>query len=1346
MKLRIFFVCILALIVIPLSVSARSYPIIWSPERVNQTLGLGDTATVDVTFTSSEDLGPVELWIVPELEPFLTLSQNSFSVFQGGSYSLQLTCSIPFDIQTGLYDGTIHVRSDSATIPATLKVEIDVYDAVGVIGPEGGVVEVTDPESVIYGAKIDIKEDVLPVKNWFYISKCEVPHNLPASMKSAGECIDFGPTGFNFNDQILLSIPYNDYDNDGVVDGTTTLEQDITVLYFNPTSSKWEYSEIVDFNFDVNTVRIRTNHFSQYIPTTEIIAEVIIYVKDCKGNTVSAELVILEITSDDGVDVTHRAEPTEVSGKYHVKFIVDSPDLPIGEIGDLCYEWTNSWLWSATCTALKGIPPNMDYINCPILTGTLVGLFPELIPFSIKLNVGCLAAVGVARKGCAVSDSPANENPVTLMCDAFDATIEGVESLFGKNIYMQPIASVPGGGISFGAGQQVIVSGPSPSFPDLSIDACHTINVTIDSPGEHDIFSVEDEILFLGSAENDRGFIIPTSNIEWHIDGYLAQKPGDSFKRTLSGGNHEITLRAFDELGNEGSASVSICVTERPDAKNDTATTDENNSVTINVLANDFDINQCSGFVLVPPRITGVVFDGRGKVTITPAGYFVVFDPNGDFNDLKIGETATESFIYTIEDGGFATVNVTITGTGESDTDNDGVPDDDDNCPDHPNPGQENFDGDSQGDACDSDDDNDGVPDKYDMCPGTPMGVNVNVKGCPADEQDTDGDGVPDDYDDFPDDPNEWQDSDGDGIGDNADTDDDGDNFDDIVDNCPNVPNPDQLDSDGDGHGDACDAFPEDPNEWEDTDGDGTGNNADPDDDNDGLDDIVDNCPLVPNPDQADFDGDGIGDACDRDPHGQGGEGNSWGDPHLVTFDRLAYDFQGVGEFTLVRSLDDSLEIQTRMKPWGNSRVVSINSAVSMNVAEDRVVFYVDRTPALYLNGIPTTLETEVTQLPHGGRIELNQGIYIVIWPDSSRVRVHLRGSYLNLRILLSATRQGGVEGLLGNFDGERGNELVTRDGVTIGTRPSFNEFYKQYGESWRISQTQSLFDYIDGNTTDTHTDRTFPGGFVTTVVLSDSVRQQAEQICRDAGVTDPVYLEACILDVGVTGDSSFAEFPASVEAPEDSIQVDGFLGHTMENPAKSCFEIQQFGVVDGDRKYWIELPSGIFEMHCNFSSDTGGWTRVGALDTSTCYCGNDSIGDLRVDPDASMGKIPDTDVQALMTSTPDSPMELMYFSRSDGRYVWHALESVTDFDTSNKHTSSPFYCINWHCDDGTIDSSACGSEGQGCPVTAHGIGGFTKKIYVDSNFSRHIRGMHVNGNMCGLPNYERTSIWIYVR
>ena len=73
-----------------------------------------------------------------------------------------------------------------------------------------------------------------------------------------------------------------------------------------------------------------------------------------------------------------------------------------------------------------------------------------------------------------------------------------------------------------------------------------------------------------------------------------------------------------------------------------------------------------------------------------------------------------------------------------------------------------------------------------------------------------------------------------DGLGNACDPDDDGDNVDDVDDNCPTVPNADQANTDTDGLGNACD----------------------PDDDNDGVDDVDDNCPLLVNPDQADSDGD----------------------------------------------------------------------------------------------------------------------------------------------------------------------------------------------------------------------------------------------------------------------------------------------------------------------------------------------------------------------------------------------------------------------------------------------------------------------------------------------------------
>ncbi|NJN21613.1 MAG: hypothetical protein HC812_11085 [Leptolyngbya sp. RL_3_1] len=43
-----------------------------------------------------------------------------------------------------------------------------------------------------------------------------------------------------------------------------------------------------------------------------------------------------------------------------------------------------------------------------------------------------------------------------------------------------------------------------------------------------------------------------------------------------------------------------------------------------------------------------------------------------------------------------------------------------------------------------------------------------------------------------------------------------------------------------------------------------------------------------------------------------------------------------------------------------------------------------------------------------------------------------------------------------------------------------FDRLYRQFGDSWRITQADSLFDYRSGESTVTFTDRNFPSTFVT--------------------------------------------------------------------------------------------------------------------------------------------------------------------------------------------------------------------------------------------------------------------------
>jgi hypothetical protein len=64
------------------------------------------------------------------------------------------------------------------------------------------------------------------------------------------------------------------------------------------------------------------------------------------------------------------------------------------------------------------------------------------------------------------------------------------------------------------------------------------------------------------------------------------------------------------------------------------------------------------------------------------------------------------------------------------DADVDGIADSADNCPTTANADQANFDGDSQGDACDADDDNDGVLDVNDANPHSNTQPTVTIGGC----------------------------------------------------------------------------------------------------------------------------------------------------------------------------------------------------------------------------------------------------------------------------------------------------------------------------------------------------------------------------------------------------------------------------------------------------------------------------------------------------------------------------------------------------------------------------------------------------------------------------------------
>jgi hypothetical protein len=253
---------------------------------------------------------------------------------------------------------------------------------------------------------------------------------------------------------------------------------------------------------------------------------------------------------------------------------------------------------------------------------------------------------------------------------------------------------------------------------------------------------------------------------------------------------------------------------------------------------------------------------------------------------------------------------------------------------------------------------------------------------------------------------------------------------------------------------------------------------------------------------------------------------NVWGDPHLVTLDRLKYDLQSVGEFHVFEVPSEYVDVQARFVPVGSR--VSVMSRVATEINDTTLEF---EGSSLWVNGELASLPaTGFLDLGDGAGITRANGQWLVLWPGyGDRLMMAVKGNRLGIHVPADSPP---VRGLLGNANGSTSDDLAYRDGTVLTPPLSRDTLYTSYANSWRISQAESLFTYGQGESTATFTDLTFPKGIPTLASLDANDRSVAEVICWNAGVTDPIIWEACVLDVALTGDSEFAESALGVLTP----------------------------------------------------------------------------------------------------------------------------------------------------------------------------------------------------------------------
>ena len=281
------------------------------------------------------------------------------------------------------------------------------------------------------------------------------------------------------------------------------------------------------------------------------------------------------------------------------------------------------------------------------------------------------------------------------------------------------------------------------------------------------------------------------------------------------------------------------------------------------------------------------------------------------------------------------------------------------------------------------------------------------------------------------------------------------------------------------------------------------------------------------------------------------------GDTHITTVNSAHYNFQSAGEFVSLRDSNGD-EIQTRQAPVsttfigtdaydGLTTCVSLNTAVAASVGEHRVTYEPNLSGVpdpsglqLRIDGVLTTLGRQGRDLGNGGRVFMSESrkwVNLEIdFPDGKTLFVtptwwaSQNYWYLNVNVthLGLASSARGIAGPIAN-----GSWLpALPSGASLGPMPGplndrYVTLYSKFADAWRVTNTNSLFAYAPGTSTETFTMRDWPPQKAPCVVrdtkpVEPASEAVAEQTCRR--VWDKNMHADCVFDVRATGNTGFAQ------------------------------------------------------------------------------------------------------------------------------------------------------------------------------------------------------------------------------
>lgn len=248
------------------------------------------------------------------------------------------------------------------------------------------------------------------------------------------------------------------------------------------------------------------------------------------------------------------------------------------------------------------------------------------------------------------------------------------------------------------------------------------------------------------------------------------------------------------------------------------------------------------------------------------------------------------------------------------------------------------------------------------------------------------------------------------------------------------------------------------------------------------------------------------------------------GDTHLTTLSGMLYDFQATGDFELLATKSGFVVQNRQISGAPNWPNAAVNSAIAAQLGKTKVAVCLEPQRVFVDGKVLQLRQGKVEVLADGTQISLRGNAYLMRGESGDWVKADVNPGYIDVKVGLGRWPVP-AQGLLVNARNNP-NEVATRDGAVLKIPFAFEEFYRRYGDSWRVKPADSMLN-VCGETKEGIPDKPF--------YAKDLDRQLAKEVmavCNAAGVREGPLLDACMIDVAFTGDKSAAKVHALTRHP----------------------------------------------------------------------------------------------------------------------------------------------------------------------------------------------------------------------